>query len=495
MRKFYLFLSLALATCTATAAVLDTVTVDGIYYQRNLDNLTAAVIRPNNTYAYSQENVTIPVSITQDGTTCDVTSIARAAFCKATCKVIQFAEGSKVTEIGQQAFQGATGIKELELPEGVKKLPLTAIQGIKRTYNMQLHKVTLPSTLDTMEVMSLHLATLDTIVCNAVMPPYCGLTTGAKSIPCLPFASNNSDTYVPKTTKVIVPAGSEKYYRAEPGWDYFDCFHAGTNDTLRADDLYYSIHNDTAVVATDISGNKYASLTSVVIPNSISKTTCTITDDKAVVTKTDMPVVELGKSAFRSNNSIQSLSFANPSNIKNIQSMAMMEMSALTGTLELPEGLKHISTSGIYSGAKGGKLPVTTLILPSTLDSLDVISIILNQLQTLEFKGTTPPNCQIRVTATQTQIPWIISPNHEFPTPADVNIVIPEGTFNTYKEQAGIGDYFTHFNTGTDTPNTRIDSDNQTNTGIYNILGVYLGTDDTNLPHGIYIINGKKVIR
>ncbi len=495
MRKFYLFLPLALATCTATATVLDTITVDGIYYQRNLDNLTAAVIRPNSTYAYSQENVTIPVSITQDGTTCDVTSIAQAAFREATCKEIQFAEGSKVTEIGKQAFQGATGIKELELPEGIKKLPLTAIHGIINSYNMQLHKVTLPSTLDTMEIMSLQLATLDTIVCNAVMPPYCGLVTGSKNAPCLPFTSNNSTTYVSKATKVIVPAGSEKYYRAEPGWDYFDCFHAGTNDTLRADNLYYSIHNDTAVVATDISGNKYASLTSVVIPENVSKTSCTIAENKATITKIDMPVVELGKSAFKGNNSIQSLSFANPSNIENIQSMAMMEMSALTGTLELPEGLKHISISGIHSSTKGGNLPITTLILPSTLDSLDVISVILNQLQTLEFKGTTPPKCQVRVTTTQTQIPWIISPNNEFPTPADVNIVIPEGTYNAYKGQAGIGDYFTYFATETDTPNTRIDSDNLTNTGIYNILGVYLGTDDTNLPHGIYIINGKKVIR
>lgn len=32
-------------------------------------------------------------------------------------------------------------------------------------------------------------------------------------------------------------------------------------------------------------------------------------------------------------------------------------------------------------------------------------------------------------------------------------------------------------------------------TGIYNLMGVYLGEDATNLPQGIYIINGKKAIR
>jgi hypothetical protein len=32
-------------------------------------------------------------------------------------------------------------------------------------------------------------------------------------------------------------------------------------------------------------------------------------------------------------------------------------------------------------------------------------------------------------------------------------------------------------------------------TGIYTITGQYLGTDESNLPQGLYIINGKKVIK
>ena len=34
-----------------------------------------------------------------------------------------------------------------------------------------------------------------------------------------------------------------------------------------------------------------------------------------------------------------------------------------------------------------------------------------------------------------------------------------------------------------------------TKTGIYTVTGQYLGTDDSNLPQGLYIINGKKVIK
>ena len=31
--------------------------------------------------------------------------------------------------------------------------------------------------------------------------------------------------------------------------------------------------------------------------------------------------------------------------------------------------------------------------------------------------------------------------------------------------------------------------------GVYTITGQYLGTDESNLPQGLYIINGKKVIK
>ena len=40
-----------------------------------------------------------------------------------------------------------------------------------------------------------------------------------------------------------------------------------------------------------------------------------------------------------------------------------------------------------------------------------------------------------------------------------------------------------------------IANDPITKTGIYTVTGQYLGTDDSNLPQGLYIINGKKVIK
>jgi len=142
-------------------------------------------------------------------------------------------------------------------------------------------------------------------------------------------------------------------------------------------------------------------------------------------------------------------------------------------------------------------MPGKKLILPSTLDSLDVISIILDELETIEFRGIVPPHCQTRETKTYTQMPWLINEpsKNQHPTPTDVEIIIPEGSFEAYKAQTGIGDYFDYFN---ESAVDNIETENNNGSkyiGIYNIMGTYLGTDDSNLPTGMYIINGKKVIR
>ncbi len=496
MNKITLLSGAVLLTGSMLAASLDTIQVNDVYYELNNDTQTASVIRKDNKFVYTQEQILIPVTVTNKGNTYDVTAVGKGAFSKSTCLTIEFAEGSKVVEIGMQAFQGAFGIKELALPEGVKHLPLTAIQSVGANAGMVLHKLTLPSTLDSLDVMSLQVAAIDTIICNAVMPPHCALATGKANVPSLPFTSNNAEVQTPKAAKIIVPSGSEKYYRAEAGWDYFDCFAAAETDTLRAGDLYYAIKADSASIIADLTDNMYGTLTSVEIPATIARTTCTITDGKSAITRTDLPVVALGRKAFYNNKTIASVTFAASSHIEEIAVQAMQNMEGMTGTLELPEGLKHIATSGIHSGLKGGQMPVKKLILPATLDSIDVISVILNELETLEFRGAKAPKCQVRVTATQTQIPWIIGATNEYPTPKDVEIILPEGAYDAYKAQAGIGDYFDYFTT----PSTSVDEVADATTpsvqrGIYNVMGMYLGTDASSLPTGLYIINGKKVIR
>ena len=90
----------------------------------------------------------------------------------------------------------------------------------------------------------------------------------------------------------------------------------------------------------------------------------------------------------------------------------------------------------------------------------------------------------------------MINPNNRFPTPKNVQIIIPNGSFDSYKSQAGIGDYFDYFSSqGTSVETVENGAAKPSKSGIYNIMGTYLGTDDSNLPTGMYIINGKKVVR
>ena len=491
MKKFYLLLGAAMLSAGITAAVLDTIQVDGVYYQLNEDTQTAAVIRKDAKFVYEQESVVIPVSVSKDGKTYDVTAVEKGAFAKANCQSITFAEGSKVTMLGMMAFQNATNLEELAIPEGVKYLPMTCLHCTNNT--MKLHKITLPSTLDSLDAMSIVLMNIDTIICNAEKAPRCNMQPKQYGSP---FFVNKNKAFVPKSAKVIVPKGSEVLYRAEQGWNHFDCFSdEAATDTLRIGDLYYTITDNEATVAPNPAGGVYT-MSSVVIPSTVTTVKGVVTDGKIEAVATEMPVVMLGRKAFMNATAITSLTFAEPSNVKTIGMQAMQHMTGLTGTLELPEGLKFIATSGIHSGLNGGQMPVKKLILPSTLDSLDIISVVLNELETLEFKGETAPRCRVRVTTTQTQIPWMINPSNHFPTPKDVQIIIPDGSSDSYKSQAGIGDYFDYFNgQGTGVENTEDAATMPAKKGIYNIMGTYLGTDDSHLPHGMYIIDGKKVRR
>lgn len=491
MKKFYLLLGAAMLSAGMTAATLDTIQVDGVYYQLNEETQTAAVIRKDAKFVYEQESVVIPVSVSKDGKEYDVTAVEKGAFAKAKCQSITFAEGSKVTMLGMMAFQNATNLEEFTVPEGVKYLPMTCLHCTNNT--MKLHKLTLPSTLDSLDAMSIVLMDLDTIICHAEKAPRCNMQPKQYGSP---FFVNKNKAFVPKSAKVIVPKGSEVLYRAEQGWNHFDCLRdEAATDTLRIGDLYYTIKDNEATVVPNLASAAYT-MSSVVIPSTITTINGVVKDDKIEAVATEMPVVMLGRKAFMNATAITSLTFAEPSNVKTIGMQAMQYMTGLTGTLELPEGLRLIDMSALHSGLNGGQMPVKKLVLPSTLDSMSVISVVLNELEELEFKGETAPKCQVRVTTTQTQIPWIINLNNKFPTPKNVKITIPDGSFDSYKNQAGIGDYFDYFNgQGTGVENTDNTAAMTAKKGIYNIMGTYLGTDDSHLPHGMYIIDGKKVTR
>lgn len=126
-----------------------------------------------------------------------------------------------------------------------------------------------------------------------------------------------------------------------------------------------------------------------------------------------MQVIAVADNAF-SGAECTSLSFAEPSNVKTIGGAALSNMPNLSQD---------------------------TLTLPASLDSLALSAILLPEIKYIRFLGTTPPRCAVATDGDAIN-PWTSASEITMPT---VQVLVPEGTWNAYKETKGIGDYFSCF--------------------------------------------------
>lgn len=221
MKKIYTFFGAAALAMSMQAAVIDTIQVDGLYYQLS-DDQTATLIRLNISSKYEIDNIVIPVDVVKDEVSYPVVALGQGALRNTTAKTITFAEGSQVTELGMQAFQGAVNVQELELPEGIKLIPTTCIHNANATAPMTLKKLVLPSTVDSLCVMAFALPQLDTLEFKGAVPPSIAtkVTTTWTQNPWQINTSHANNTA--KTATVIVPKGALEVYQ-NTAWigDYF----------------------------------------------------------------------------------------------------------------------------------------------------------------------------------------------------------------------------------------------------------------------------------
>ncbi|MCR5820123.1 MAG: leucine-rich repeat domain-containing protein [Bacteroidaceae bacterium] len=144
MKHNYLSLLLALLmSMVASVASAHDFEVDGIYYKiTSEENLTVSVTY-RGTYYYDYDNeytgsVTIPASVTYNGTKYGVTSIGYRTFydCSGLTS-ITIPEG--VVSIGEFAFYSCTGLTSITIPEGV-----TSIGNYAFSYCSGLISITIP---------------------------------------------------------------------------------------------------------------------------------------------------------------------------------------------------------------------------------------------------------------------------------------------------------------------------------------------------------------
>ncbi len=191
------------------------------------------------------------------------------------------------------------------------------------------------------------------------------------------------------------------------------------------------------------------------------------------------PITELMDSCFY-NATSSSITFEAESNVKIIHSYAFHNVFNVTGTLELPSSVETIEDNAIYAN-------YTAIVIPASVKYIGVSSIVLDKATTVIFLGTTPPEIGIDGDYT----PWN---SDKSATSKEITVQVPEGSFDTYKNTDGIGDYFTCFGREKDSTSLK-ETTAGGRKGIYSLTGVYLGEDDSQLPRGIYIINGKKVVK
>lgn len=259
---------------------------------------------------------------------------------------------------------------------------------------------------------------------------------------------------------------------------------AAVFDTIQVDGIYYQLNpgTQTATLIRYNASSKYE-IDDIVIPVSVSKE------------ETVYPVVALGQGALR-NTTAKTITFAKGSQVTEL-GMQAFQAAVNVEQIELPEGIKLIPMTCFNNATASNPTKTKKIVLPASIDSIARLSFSLPQLELLEFKGAVPPRINTFATASgYTQNPWEVSAGHANNTAKSAVVLVPKGAVEAYRNTEWIGDYFTTIKEKDETP-TAVDhiTDNIFRSGVYTITGCYLGEDATNLPKGMYIINGQKVIR
>lgn len=224
MKKIFTFVSAVALALGMHAATLDTIQVDGLYYQINAEDSIATLIRYSASSKYEIDNIVIPVDVVKDEISYPVVALGQGALRNTTAKSITFAEGSKVTELGMQCFQAAVNVQELELPEGIRLIPMTGIHNATATNPMQMKKLVLPASIDSIARLSICLPQLEILEFKGAVPPRINTFTVASSgYTQNPWEVNvNNACNTAKSAVVIVPDGALEAYQ-NTAWigDYF----------------------------------------------------------------------------------------------------------------------------------------------------------------------------------------------------------------------------------------------------------------------------------
>lgn len=216
------------------------VKVDGICYILDTTRRTATVTYQNSGYNSYSGTVTVPSTVEYEGTTYTITAIGQRAFsdcvdlekveigtevtdieygafnlCSAS--TVTFAEGSKLRNIANYAFNGAK-LTRIVLPEGFTTLGSNVFNSCS-----SLESVSLPSTLTSMGQAAFNYCLyMEDVWVSATTPLNLSLST-------TPFAGVND--YWLSQFRLHVPKGSKEAYAANEVWRKFSIVEYESGET------------------------------------------------------------------------------------------------------------------------------------------------------------------------------------------------------------------------------------------------------------------------
>jgi len=305
--------------------------VNGIYYNKNSDGKSVEVTYKSTSDRGYSGSVTIPSSVTYEGTTYNVTSIGYAAFfdCSGLTSVTI---SNSVTTIDENAFFGCFGLTSINIPESVTSISSYAFEGCS-----SLTSVTIPSSVTSIASSAFRgCSGLTSIVVDANNPNFDNRDN------CNAIIETSSNTLIVGCKNTVIPESvtSIRTY-AFDGCSGLTSINIPSSVTTIYNDAFRGCSGLTSIVV-DANNKRYDSRNG---SNAIIETSSNrlITGCKNTVIPES--VTEIYDYAFYNCSGLTSITI--PESVTSVGERAFSGCSGLT-SINIPESVTSISYSAFF---------------------------------------------------------------------------------------------------------------------------------------------------
>ena len=236
---------------------------DGTLSYRYFTSENIAVVIPGE-YSGLQK-VTIPGSVTLDGTTYPVKAVGTRAFNNCTSLDSLIIEEG-VETIGNSAFEACYNLRYVVLPEGLKTIGSRAFSNMGNWRSNAKSKFVLPSTLTSIGEQAFYYARGLSLVVSKISSPF----VVNKNVFCNGWHYEDETQIFEKSEATLyVPDGTKSTYLATEGWDMFADILEGDPVEATVDDLKY-LYVVSSKTATVVGRAEDSSNNNLTIPSMVS---------------------------------------------------------------------------------------------------------------------------------------------------------------------------------------------------------------------------------